>query len=656
MEFVKTIQDYIVQGELIKNKFPHIWSPEYDELIEKLKNINNIAILDEFNAQSKFRSLGISKFNTFGDYIKSVDINTSKIKFNNHHKIVQKKLICRHCGSSQITITKEGIYVCKKCGSEIVSKGNTQLLAKETIDTSKHIVKQLNTLTGRINPPTALNKILPYLEIWFIERKYIKDYLIYVNQLEHWKNKYLFLSGETIDDSYFDEIVERKPESLCSYKIFKLYTDTFYEMTNLIKTYSSFSNNMSILQEDEILEICRAYYNDNQRMPSNNEIYEYKGIKYEIGKYIISKMFVDINSKTSIKQNLNDIFKTNIRMPGLMFDYSKVYGSDNIPKKFTYQQNYIFIIHKIYNIEYYNILESDKQIICDIMMKFNAFVKDVKSKQSGKNHNSCLWQISLLYVFELPWFRCYKDIIKILPIKISNTTTGIGEMWTKFKITNHEYISKYTSSIRKTITETKTKIKTVVNNEVDKQAVLDFINETGASYGSDKDKYLRDKLHIKEANHDWTKNINTLIYNGQSTKSKNNGDLEEDPKDDSEDNSDYEEDEYEEEYEEDLKDNSEDDSENYSNDDYPKDDSDENYEDDSEEECKLVNNLNMKLNTSYNDDDPTDDSENDSEDDPEDDTVSEIKDVDMLIESDSSEEEYDDEYEDNSYNYDYDGW
>lgn len=319
-------------------------------------------------------------------------------------------------------------------------------------------------------------------------------------------------------------------------------------------------------------------------------------------------------------------------MPGLMFDYNKVYGSDNIPKKFTYQQNYIFIIHKIYNIEYYNILESDKQIICDIMMKFNAFVKDVKSKQSGKNHNSCLWQISLLYVFELPWFRCYKDIIKILPIKISNTTTGIGEMWTKFKITNHEYISKYTSQIRKTITETKTKIKTVINNEVDKQAVLDFINETGASYGSDKDKYLRDKLHIKEANHDWTKNINTLIYNGQSTKSKNNED--------------FEDEDYYENYDEDPKDNSDDDyeekyEENQSEDEQ-EDEYENNSEDDSEEECKLVNNLNMKLNTSYNDN-------------SNDDTVSEIDDEDMLINSDSSEE-YSDNYDDDCRDDVYDAW
>ena len=194
----------------------------------------NIANLDEINAQTKFNSLGISKFGTFGDYIKSIDINTSKLRFNTHHRVVQKKLICRHCGSSQVSITKEGIYVCKKCGSEIVSKGNTQLLAKETIDTSKHIVKQLNTLTGRINPPNALNKVLPYLEIWFIERKYIYDYLKYVNQVEQWKEKYLFLTGIPIDDSYFNEIVERKPESLCSYKIFKLDNSKLFLCVNFI--------------------------------------------------------------------------------------------------------------------------------------------------------------------------------------------------------------------------------------------------------------------------------------------------------------------------------------------------------------------------------------------------------------------------------------
>lgn len=655
MEFVKTIQDYIVQGELIKNKFPHIWNSEYDVLIERLKNISNIAILDEFNAQAKFRSLGISKFNTFGDYIKSIDINTSKIKFNSHHKVVQKKIICRHCGSAQITITKEGIYVCKKCGSEIVSKGNTQLLAKETIDTSKHIVKQLNTLTGRINPPNALNKILPYLETWFIKRKYIKDYLIYVNQLENWKKKYLFLSGEEITDSYFEEHIERKPESLCSYKIFKLYTDTFYEMTNLIKTYSLFSNNMSILNDDEILDICRSYYKEHKKLPDNNEIYTYKGVKYEIGKYIISKMFVDINSETKIKQDLNAIFNTNIKMPGLMFDYNKVYGSDNIPKKFTYQQNYIFIIHKIYNIEYYNILESDKQIICDIMMKFNAFVKDIKSKQSGKNHNSCLWQISLLYVFELPWFRCYKDIIKILPIKISNTTTGIGEMWTKFKIINHEYISKYTSSVRKTVTETKTKIKTIVNNEVDRQAVLDFINETGASYGGDKDKYLRDKLHIKEAEHDWTKNINTLIYDHQTTKKQvnKNDDSDENSDESSEDNSeDNSEDinienneDYEEDYCEKNTNNFDEDSDEDSDGDESDEDSEDNLDNDLYDDLSVnnqftSNNLNQKL-KSY--DALSEDFENSES--------SVINDEDMLIKSsedDSDEDMYND--------YDYDDY
>ena len=633
MEFSKTIQEYIIQGELIKNKFSNIWKKDYDELINKLKDISNIANLDEINAQIKFNSLGISKFSTFGDYIKSIDINTSKLRFNTHHRIVQKKLICRHCGSSQVSITKEGIYVCKKCGSEIVSKGNTQLLAKETIDTSKHIVKQLNTLTGRINPPNALNKVLPYLEIWFINRKYIYDYLKYVNQVEQWKEKYLFLTGISIDDSYFSEIVERKPESLCSYKIFKLYTDTFYEMTNLIKTYSLFSNNMSILKEDLILKICQKYYDDYHKIPPEDEIYVYEGTKYEIGKYIISKLFVDINSETYIKQQLNKIFHTEFKMPGLMFDYDKVYGGDNIPKKFTYQQNYIFIIHKIYNIQYYNILESDKQIICDIMIKFNSFVKEVKSKQSGKNHNSCLWQISLLYVFELPWFRCYKDIIKILPIKLSNTTTGIGEMWTKFKIVNHDYISKYTSTIRKNIEETKTKIKTIIDTDIDKQAVLDFINETGGSYGGDKDKYLRDKLHIREAKHDWTKNINTLIYKNKQSDSKTKKIHNENSDEDSEEeynneNSEEYNDDSDEVYNDNTEDNSDDNSEDNSNEEYNEDcdeNSDEEYNENSDEEYNLNNDLNKPL---YNNDNSDDDS------------TDYINDEDMLIHSD--EYDYDD--------------
>lgn len=518
MELIKLLQDYIDQGELIKNKTPKYWKPEYDDIITELKEIIDFSKINSDDAGISFNNLAISRYKTFGDYIKSVDINASKVQFTTHHKIEKRKLICRHCSSTQIYLSKEGVYICKKCGSEIQHKINTQLLAKETIDTSKHIVKQLNTLIGKINTPSSLNKILPYLKKWFLNRHYIRDYLNYVGKLETWIEKYNKLSTEPLKENYFDEKIEAVPDSLCGYKIFKLYTDTFYEMTDLIRTYNLFTNNMNIIDEALVLEICQSYYDEFKKIPDENEIYEYKKSKYEIGKYIVSMLITDPNCETEFKQNLNKIFNTTLKLPGLMFDFKKIYGSENIPKKFTYQQNYIFIIHDIYNIPYYNIIESDKQIICDIMMSFNNYVKEIKSKQSGKNHNSCLWQISLLYVFELPWFRCYRDIIKILPIKINNTTSNIGELWVKFKIAKHDYISKYTNTIRKEIVEKATKTKIVTTKQIDEQGVLDFINKAGSCYGGDNDRYLRNKHNIQEAKHDWVEGVDMLLYNGGNSK------------------------------------------------------------------------------------------------------------------------------------------
>lgn len=574
MEFVKKIQEYIIQGETIKNKYPHIWTEDYNEIVEELKNISDTAKIDSDNALMLFSKLHISKYKSFGDYIKSIDINASKLKFQTIIKAKQKKLICRHCSSTQIYKSKEGIYVCKKCGSEIENKSNTQLLAKETVDTSKHIVKQLNTLTGRVHIPSTLVKVMPYLTTWFLDRSYIYNYLKYVNKVSSWIKKYYKLSKIVIEESYFLQEVKRDKSSLVSYKIFKLYTDTFYEMTNLVKTYNCFNNNISILKEKEILEICQSYFNIYNKIPLENEIFEYNGIKYEIGKYIISQMIQDINSETKFKQNLNKIFKTEIKMPGLMFDYVKIYNSNNIPKKFAYQQNFIYIVHSIYNIPYHNILESDKQIITDIMVLFNEYVKKVKTIETGKNHNSCLWQISLLYVFDLPWFKCYKPMTELLPIKQSNTTIIIGELWAKFKIINHEYISKFTTKVRKEIEEEKINTKVTVNNTIDKQAVLDFINKTGNNYGGDNDRYLRDKMNVVEAKHDWVNNINMMYVSDLNTKDDDlNEDSEDNLEDNLEDNYEYKSDNFEDNYEYKFEDDIKDDSEEYSNEVY-KDDSD----------------------------------------------------------------------------------
>ena len=257
MELVKLIQEYINQGELIKYKNSEFWNSSYDDLIMELKEIADVSRINGEDAISLFNNLPISKYKTFGDYIKSVDIKSSKAQFNIHHRIEKKKLICRHCGSTHIYLSKEGIYTCKNCNCEIQNKINTQLLAKETIDTSKHIVKQLNTLIGKVNTPTNLVKILPYLRMWFLDRSYIRDFLNYTNRMDNWIEKYnKFAPDQPMEDDYFEKVIEAKPESLMSYNLFKLYTDTFYEMTQLIKNYTSFTNNMSSLNEELKIVIC----------------------------------------------------------------------------------------------------------------------------------------------------------------------------------------------------------------------------------------------------------------------------------------------------------------------------------------------------------------------------------------------------------------
>ena len=113
MEFIKLLQNYIDQGELIKNKNPKYWKPEYDSIISDLKEIaDNSSVNPEDNDDIAFSfyNLPISKYKTFSDYIKSIDINASKVQFSTHHKVEKRKLICRHCSSSHVCLSKEGIY------------------------------------------------------------------------------------------------------------------------------------------------------------------------------------------------------------------------------------------------------------------------------------------------------------------------------------------------------------------------------------------------------------------------------------------------------------------------------------------------------------------------------------------------------------------
>lgn len=507
------ISTYINQGEQIKAEHPEIWKPKYDEDLATLKKIVEKASIDESQAQHMFCLTEISKSQTFGAYIQKQDVTACAIKFASITKQKKTKKICKACGESDI-IVQEGVFVCRKCGAELISKGQNQLVAKENSDSSKHLMKQLKILTNECNPPTSITKIIPYIKTWFLDKSYIKNWLEYRNGMDEWAKKYKLNTGFKINDNFFDVPFKQGVDHLIHYKVFKMFTDSFYDMTLLVTQYNDFENNMSDLTQEQQIEILTAYHDKFNKLPEGEEVFNYtidgETMDFEVGRFIVKQQISDIEAKTEFKQQLNKIFNCKIRLPGLMFNYNELYDinrKEKIPKKFTYQQNYIFIIHEVFNIPYYNILEADKQQICQIMLDFNNYLKLVKREQTGKNHNSCLWQISLACVLKLPFFRCYADIIKILPVKESATIDSIKETWDMFLITHHEDLEKFTNILRKEKPDDldNTTVK-VVNEQIDTVELMDFINETGEKYEKNSsDKYLKERLHIKETDETWTK-------------------------------------------------------------------------------------------------------------------------------------------------------
>lgn len=509
------ISAYINQGEQIKADHPEIWKPKYDEDLRTLRRIIDKASIDESAAQHEFHLTEISKSKHFGAYIQKQDVTACAIKFASIAKQTKTKKICKACGESDIKVD-QGVFVCRKCGAELISRGQNQLVAKENNDSSKHLMKQLKFLTNECNPPTSITKIIPYIKKWFLDKSYIKNWLIYRNSLDSWFKKYKKHTKIDIDETYFDEPFKPGIENLIYYKVFTMFTDEFYNLTLLVTQYNEFENNMSDLTQEQQIEILEAYQAEYNKLPEGEDVFRYticgETMDFEVGRFIIKQQISDIEATTEFKQRLNKIFNCTIKLPGLMFNYNELYDTnrkEKIPKKFTYQQNYVYIIHEVFNIPYYNILEADKQQICQIMLDFNNYLKLVKREQTGKNHNSCLWIISLRCVLKLPFFRCYADIIKILPVKESATIDSIKETWDMFLISHHSDLEKFTNIIRKEKPNDLDNMSVkIVNEQIDTGELMDFINETGEKYEKNSsDKYLKERLHIKDSEETWTKNF-----------------------------------------------------------------------------------------------------------------------------------------------------
>lgn len=569
---INDVNKYIIDGEQFKIKYSQYWNNNLEELIIKLKDIIDTASIDESDALKEFDQLLISTYDSFGSYAKSLSIDLVDVKVPTQIKEKKTKMFCQNCGSKKFTLTGD-VYICNDCGSELSQKRQiNQLIAKDITDIHKHIMKQLNTLTGESKPSSDMRMIVDYVYKWFIERKYMYSYLLYqdlvkdsrinsestevsevvttykkksskldktqLGALEYFIAKYNLISKlPPIDESYFEQELIRDQDHVCNYNVFKLICDTFYYMTELVRRYNKLQSNLSNLSDADIVKLYKKYYEEFHEIPLNNTIYELhclirsdntidwkntnKIVKFEIGNYTHMLMIHDIECTTYVKHQINEIYKdlldnniyhNKLTLPGLMFNFEQVCKKNKtFPKKFKYQQNHIYIVSNLYRIKPFNIIQNDKLLICDIIVKFNKFIKDRKKAASIKKTNAVLWNVSLSCVFSLPYFNCYKDIVKILPSKIESTTSAIMESWTLFKICKPEVFEKY-ETIRRTEVNINENVKTKITDaeHIRTEDIMNFINKTGSNYGESLTEiYLKEKNGTAEIDLEW-KNQFTL--------------------------------------------------------------------------------------------------------------------------------------------------
>jgi hypothetical protein len=167
---------------------------------------------------------------------------------------------------------------------------------------------------------------------------------------------------------------------------------------------------------------------------------------YGIGAFIWNTRLI-ANENNEIKKAVDSIYGRNITFPGLMFDFNQFYPKgENIPRKYNYQQEFIYILHYTFNVPYITMSMNDREEICSIILKFNNYYKNEFYNNNEKRCNSPLYCCTLSCLLDIPYFRKYKSILDILPLKDKGTSNLIKNTWFKFLQSNPELFKQYNST------------------------------------------------------------------------------------------------------------------------------------------------------------------------------------------------------------------
>lgn len=419
------------------------WKPAYDEIIIELQSIDEIIDVDLPTAYEQFKQHPISRYENFQSYIYNTNVSTipivkgivTKTKLLRSSKSTKR---CENCGS-KLTIV-DGKRVCGVCNYEDAGKRAT---GKVSVDSAKYVRKKLDMLDGSKKPPMLMAKISTYFTIWLTDLKFIKKWISRsCLTYDNWVKAYATLTKTSIDDQWFNKVVERIPANSYSYAVFKLFSDEFNSMLQLAKNISKQkSSNMESLPRDDILEIMESWMMSHDRLPISSDTIQIEDITYEIGLYIGELSLIYTCPETHIKNEIDAMLHTNITLPGLMFNFRECFTLNNsVPEKYTYKQQFTYLMHVTFNIPYINMSQSDKNSLEELIVKFNTYFK---SKSAKHTCNAPLCSCTLSCIMELEHFKKYTCILKNISTKEQGTSQHIIREWINFVTDNKEYIAQF---------------------------------------------------------------------------------------------------------------------------------------------------------------------------------------------------------------------
>ena len=435
------------------------WKPEYDILLEKLEDILDIVYEDSNLAKTQFRNLDIAKYDSFDTYVYNNDpmaINSKK-GTNERPKLLRakRKRVTKCPTCKELMVLIDSILTCPSCGYILEGKGGN-CGSRSSTDNNKHTMKQLDAVVGKKKPPANIHKIITYISQWLTDMHFIHEWLIDNKKVDSWMDKYYTLTHKHIDEKFFDIVFDAVPANRWKYDVFKIFTDELYLLLEKAKRMSRIkSSNMNHLSKDEIIEIFIAYYDETGgAIPGLEDIITCSvidddgnecDVEYEVGLYMNQIRLIYDTPPDSVKEALETIYGQSLTLPGLMFNFNDIYEpSDNVPKKYNYQQEFAYIIHNAFNTPFVNICQQDITNITDLILKFNAYYKDEMYRTKGKHCNAPLFCCTLVCIIQnLPYFSKYRYVEECIPTKDKSTLANIKSNWFKFMCSHDELMKPF---------------------------------------------------------------------------------------------------------------------------------------------------------------------------------------------------------------------